>query len=433
MDIAIKGDKLTLSGYWKDIHQARDKIHEELQKVMESGSQGLQATEQAQPSSLPSYTDTAPSSLPVSQLYDYTSDLDPNIVELIIHRRKGLQPGIKYKSGQSTIHFTFATQEELEHVMKSFDQEYTTLEQQGVEYSTIPLPPRATNNEDFGIIISLFDNSEDTLIKWDPPNQQLRIWSTCLLQAKQQLVERLNNLTLTHSPPSSPSKSAKTKELNWKEAESKNLEAKVPIQSPVQLRYKNEHTITLRQGNILKESVDAIVNPANSRLSHGGGLAKQIDRASNGWVSHDSRQITASRGNLRPSEVAVTVLQHGTHNLKCRQVIHAVGPNAHEIHSDSRCKELLRETIMNVLKTAKEWRLSSLAIPAISSGVFGMDKDVVAEVILSALADYMTRHDADDRLQDIRVVILDVETYYPFQRFALTMQRSLQEPLTTEV
>ena len=427
MDISIKGDKLTLSGCWKDIHQARDKIHEELQKVVETGSQSLQATEQAQPSSLPSYTNTTPSSLPVSQKYDYTSDLDPNIVELIIHRRKGLQPGIKYKSGQSTIHFTFATQEELEHVMNSFDQEYTALEQQGVEYSTIPLPPRATlNNEDFVIIISLFDNSEDTLIRWDPHNQQLKIWSTCLLQAKQQLVDRLNNLTLTHSPLSSPSKSAKTKKLNWKEVELKNLEAKFPIQSPVQLKYKNGHTITLRQGDILKEPVNAIVNPANSRLVHGEGLAKQIDRASNGWVSYDSRLITAARGNLRPSEVAVTVLQHGTHSLKCRQVIHAVGPNAHEIYSDTRCKELLRETIVNVLKTAKERRLSSLAIPAISSGVFGMDKDMVAEVILSTLADYMTRHDAHDRLQDIRVVISDMEAYYPFQQFALTMQRSLQ-------
>ena len=89
----------------------------------------------------------------------------------------------------------------------------------------------------------------------------------------------------------------KVKELNAKQARAKNLEASVHIQREVKLEFNNGHTITLRLGNMLDEHVDAIVNPANPRLLHGGGLAAQIDRASNGQVSISSREIIARREN----------------------------------------------------------------------------------------------------------------------------------------
>ena len=51
---------------------------------------------------------------------------------------------------------------------------------------------------------------------------------------------------------------------------------------------------------MLHERVDAIVNPANPRLVHGGGPAAQIDQASNGQVSFLSREIIAKKGKAEP-------------------------------------------------------------------------------------------------------------------------------------
>ena len=208
-----------------------------------------------------------------------------------------------------------------------------------------------------------------------------------------------------------------------------NLEASSPIQREIQLTFTNGHTVTLRQGNILHECVDAIVNPANPLLRHGGGLARQIDRASNGQVSLSSREIIAKRGKLNPSDVDFTVIEPGNGSLKCRYIIHAVGPNAHEINSDATCKMLLEKTVQSVLLTAEKRKVTSLAVPAISSGIFGMDKDVVAEVVISVITNYMTQQvsPTDEKLGDIRIVILDKETYYPFQRLALGLQNSMRQ------
>ena len=92
---------------------------------------------------------------------------------------------------------------------------------------------------------------------------------------------------------------------------------------------------------------------------------------------------------------------------------------------------LLKMTVQSVLSIANDLNITSLAIPAISSGIFGMDKDSVAEVIFSTLVDSMHKCTADDKLSDIRIVIFDEETYYPFQRFAVTFRNSMIQ--STEV
>ena len=90
---------------------------------------------------------------------------------------------------------------------------------------------------------------------------------------------------------------------------------------------------------------------------------------------------------------------------------------------------LLEKTVQSVLLTAEKRKVTSLAVPAISSGIFGMDKDVVAEVVISVITNYMTQQvsPTDEKLGDIRIVILDKETYYPFQRLALGLQNSMRQ------
>ena len=294
------------------------------------------------------------------------------------------------------------------------------------------IPLKATTDDSHAFIISDVESGvENTHVRWDPQNQQMRIWSTNLPQAQLLLQEKLESLKLRTAQSPSVRTAPKVKELNAKQARAKNLEASVHIQREVKLEFNNGHTITLRLGNMLDEHVDAIVNPANPRLLHGGGLAAQIDRASNVQVSISLREIIARRGKLNPSETDFIPINAANGFLKCQYVIHAVGPNAHEIKSDERCKMLLKMTVQSVLLIAKELNITSLAIPAISSGIFGMDKDSVAEVIFSTLVDSKHMCTDDDKLSDIRIVIFDEETYYPFQRFAVTIRNSMIQ--STEV
>lgn len=120
--------------------------------------------------------------------------------------------------------------------------------------------------------------------------------------------------------------------------------------------------VRLLQGDITEVEAGAIVNAANSYLEHGGGVAGAIVRKG-GWViQEESREWVRRRGPVPVGGVAVT----SAGRLKARYVIHAVGP---------RCGvepiEKLGEAVRNALLKADELGVESVALPAISTGVFG--------------------------------------------------------------
>ena len=113
-------------------------------------------------------------------------------------------------------------------------------------------------------------------------------------------------------------------------------------------------------------------------------------------------------------------------SLLCHSVIHAVGPNASE-YSENDCIRLLQKTVNEILKEGRNLNSRSIAIPAISSGIFGVDKATVAKVIMNMLLEYQQLQSAHrDYLQDIRVVIWDKETYEPFLVIALEIEKMLK-------
>ena len=96
------------------------------------------------------------------------------------------------------------------------------------------------------------------------------------------------------------------------------------------------------------------------------------------------------------------------------------------LKTHEKCKELLKLAMENIIREGVKRQFSSIAIPAISSGLFGMDKDVVAEVIVDSLVTYQKnqRHSYGN-LCDIRIVVWDKETYFPFLAYASTIEQSL--------
>ncbi|XP_073510779.1 protein mono-ADP-ribosyltransferase PARP9-like [Phyllobates terribilis] len=123
---------------------------------------------------------------------------------------------------------------------------------------------------------------------------------------------------------------------------------------------------------------DAIVNAANPRLEHNGGVARAIVEAGGATIQTDSRIIVESRGQIAVGDIAVTK----SGNLPCRMIIHAVIPIFDPIHPDVSARQL-RAAITRILEYANiSEQIETLTIPAINVGIFGFPiHDCAREIV----------------------------------------------------
>src|SRR5512143_3196462 len=140
----------------------------------------------------------------------------------------------------------------------------------------------------------------------------------------------------------------------------------------------NNSTLELIQVDITTLDVDAIVNAANNSLLGGGGVDGAIHRAAGPQLLAECRTL----GGCETGEAKITQ----GYRLKARHVIHTVGP----IYSGTaRDAELLSAAVRNSLRLADAQRLTSIAFPAISTGVYGYPVREAAGVILSTIITYL--------------------------------------------
>ncbi len=176
----------------------------------------------------------------------------------------------------------------------------------------------------------------------------------------------------------------------------------------------------LKQGDLTLEAVDAIVNAANEHLAHGGGLAAAIVRRGGPAIQAESHAWVAQHGPASHDRPALT--SGGA--LLARYVIHAVGPRWGEGDEDAK----LSTAVAASLALASQLELNSLALPAISTGIFGFPTDRAAGIILDAIHEYIREHPASS-LTDVRLVVFDAESLRHFT--AALKARPLWGPLPT--
>ncbi len=164
-------------------------------------------------------------------------------------------------------------------------------------------------------------------------------------------------------------------------------------------------TLQIVQGDITAELVDAIVNAANSYLEHGVGVAGAILRKGGPSIQAESDQWVREHGPVSHAEPAFT----SAGNLPCRYVIHAVGPRWGEGHEQSK----LAAAVRGSLQLANKLSLASIALPALSTGVFGFPRPLAAGVILATIQDYVAENPASS-LKIIHLVLFDQETVKAF-------------------
>ncbi|MER5213585.1 O-acetyl-ADP-ribose deacetylase [Streptomyces sp. NPDC002838] len=162
-------------------------------------------------------------------------------------------------------------------------------------------------------------------------------------------------------------------------------------------------TLTLVQGDITRQSVDAIVNAANSSLLGGGGVDGAIHRRGGPAILEDCRKLRASHyGKGLPTGQAVATTAG---ELDARWVIHTVGPR---FSQDEDRSEQLASCYRESLRVADELGARTVAFPAVSAGIYGWPIGDAARIAVE------TVRATETAVEEIRFVLFDERAYEAF-------------------
>jgi putative ATPase len=133
-------------------------------------------------------------------------------------------------------------------------------------------------------------------------------------------------------------------------------------------------------GNLLAEPVDAIVNAANGHLAHGRGVAAVIAGAAGPALERDGDRIVGERGAIPVGDAVVTV----PGRLPYQAVIHTVGPRQGEGDEEAKLVRALKSAFAR----ADERGWTSVAFPAVSSGIFAVPLETCARAYVAAVREF---------------------------------------------
>ena len=178
--------------------------------------------------------------------------------------------------------------------------------------------------------------------------------------------------------------------------------------------------ITVVQGDLTDQHVDAVVNAANSSLLGGGGVDGAIHRRGGRGILEECEQLRATRypDGLPTGQAVATTAGR----LPARWVIHTVGP-VYARTDDAA--ELLASCHRESLRVADELGARVVAFPAISCGVYGYPPEEAAPVAMAAVRACATN------VEEVRFVLYDEKTYAAFQAAAAAQDPEGSGPRTS--
>ena len=174
-----------------------------------------------------------------------------------------------------------------------------------------------------------------------------------------------------------------------------------------QLTLPSGQTLSLYQGDLTEERVDAIVNAANEHLAHGGGLAGAIVRQGGRQIQTESDEWVRENGQASHAKPALT----GAGTLPCKAIIHAVGP----VWGSGDEEAKLRTAYTAALQLAHTQGFTSLAFPSLSTGIFGFPVERAAPIAVQAVMDFCAAHPTS-RLRNLHFTLIDAPTVEVFRR-----------------
>ncbi|XP_073503655.1 protein mono-ADP-ribosyltransferase PARP9-like isoform X1 [Phyllobates terribilis] len=183
-----------------------------------------------------------------------------------------------------------------------------------------------------------------------------------------------------------------------------------PAASPASLKVYEKRPlhgplISVWRDDLTRQDCDVVVNAANGHLDHMAGLAYALVKAGGRQIVQESEAHIAREGPVKTGEIAVT----SAGSLPSKTIVHAVGP-IWSSWTVEQCKMDLHHVILNVLRyVSSRPDLHSVAIPAVSSGIFGFPLDLCADIIVKTVQTFCSRENKN-RLSEVRLVNNDDKT-----------------------
>lgn len=144
-----------------------------------------------------------------------------------------------------------------------------------------------------------------------------------------------------------------------------------------------EDVLQVVEADITRLGMDAIVNAANERLAPGGGVCGAIHRVAGPGLAEECAILYDTQGPCPTGHARITK----GYGLPAKHVIHAVGPVWHGGHQGEQ--DLLASAYRESLALAVQNGLTSIAFPAISTGIFGYPPDQAAKVAVGTVAGFL--------------------------------------------
>ncbi|XP_042759667.1 protein mono-ADP-ribosyltransferase PARP9 isoform X2 [Panthera leo] len=170
--------------------------------------------------------------------------------------------------------------------------------------------------------------------------------------------------------------------------------------------------LSVWRDDLTRHTVDAVVNAANEELIHAGGLAQALVNAGGPEIQEESRRFISRFGKIPTGNIVIT----RAGRLPCKLIIHAVGPRW--VAKDrQRCVCKLQKAIRNILNyvTLTESDVETVAIPALSSGIFQFPLDLCTQTIVETISFYFQRKQLAGNLKEIHLVSNEYPTVVAFK------------------
>lgn len=165
--------------------------------------------------------------------------------------------------------------------------------------------------------------------------------------------------------------------------------------------------LKLVHGDLTRAPLDAVVNAANKQLEHGGGVAAAIVRAGGEDIQAESDTWVREHGPITHTSPAITTAG----SMPAKYVIHAVGP----IWGEGDENRKLHDAVFGAFQMADSYQVTSIGLPAISTGIFGFPKERGAIVILDAILAFFETN-PNSGIEEAQIVLIDEPSVEVFMK-----------------
>ena len=164
--------------------------------------------------------------------------------------------------------------------------------------------------------------------------------------------------------------------------------------------------VVVKKGDIIYENVEVIVNAANDRLQHIGGVAAAICRAAGGQsFQEECNRLVKHQGSIFEGQAVYT----SSGSLPFKVIVHTVAPPWSRFdsqHTQQKKTGVLKSACYNSLRVTHLKGGTSVAIPGLGSGIFGIPKNVCAQALMSGTEEFFKQNTSSP----IRLVVfVDVD------------------------